>query len=549
MVVLPVERVEIVRNLYRDSLQLMKISESIKQIPGVIEVFIAMATEPNLRVLRDLGFAGTDDLSSISSSDLVVAVRASSEESLRSAFSRAMEMINNPESIYAEGGMEVFPDLDQAVAVLKDIDLAVISLPGNQVRDVALKLIDMGVNLFIFSDNVPVEHEVEIKRRALERDLLVMGPGAGTSIVSGVYLGFSNRVPRGPVGIAAAAGTGLQELSCILSQAGIGVSHGIGVGGNDVKDSVSGLMMIKALDLLDMDDSTEVISIVSKPPDRATLEKIIDHASRSLSKRVVAGFIGWDPGLSPRSSGGDRVVFGRTIHQTALAVARELGGDAYRSLSSTIDVGFSSIARDVERIRSRLAEPKRRRSLRGLYVGGTLAYEAQVVASRFIDELYSNAPLPGVGFLEDPFRSIASSIIDLGAEEFTRGRVHPMIDPSIRCLRLLKEASDPSVGVVLMDFVLGYGAHNDPAGYHARYIAQAREIAERDGRDLVFIARVVGVSGDPQNLDLQVDKLRGMGVYIYPSNAIASLVASLAVSDMDLDRAEHHYRDLVSLGG
>ncbi len=514
------------RGLYRDSVQLMRISEEAKGIKGVLDAAIIMGTELNKRLLRERGLL-TVEGEGAGENDLVVA--------LKIAEGYDPDRIRDEiEKLLRGGGArgEYYYSVESAIEAIGGADLALISIPGEYVKDIALPLIEKGIHLHIFSDHVPIEDEVVIKKKAIENNVLVMGPEAGTSIISGVGIGFANAVERGGVGIIAAAGTGLQELSVLLSNGGLGVSHGIGVGGRDLKSGVGGLSTLFSIDLLERDESTDVIAIVSKPPSRDVAEKIISYIRSRASKKYVICFMGSDMhGWIVEN----RIIGVSTLHSAALATAHFYGEKQYTSMDKyllpDIEEFINVIGREVRN------RGGRRGFVRGLYTGGTLAYEAQYLLGKIIGPVYSNTPLhPGYG-LDDPWVSYKHTVVDLGSEEFTKGRPHPMIDPSIRVERIVREARDRDVGVILMDFVLGYGSHPNPVEAHLEAIDEAFKIAERDGRYLTIIAHVAGTPKDPQNMEREIELLRNRGVYVFNSNALASIAAGfIAIGETGHDR-------------
>ncbi|NLJ79742.1 MAG: FdrA family protein, partial [Firmicutes bacterium] len=156
--------------------------------------------------------------------------------------------------------------------------------------------------------------------------------------------------------------------------------------------------------------------------------------------------------------------------------------------------------------------------LRGLYTGGTLCYETLLVLSRELGDIYSNIPLRSELRLEDKDKSYRHTALDLGSDEYTQGRPHPMIEPSIRAERILAEAADQELAVLLLDVVLGYGAHRQPVAAMAAQIKKARQAAAERGGKLVIAASVTGTDQDPQNRRAQVEQLEELGVYVLPSN-------------------------------
>ncbi len=502
------------RGLYRDSVQLMRLSEEARRIEGVVDAAIVMGTDLNKRLLGERGLL-TVDGEAAGEGDLIIAVKVADGVDVEVVRERIEELLRG-----GGVGEGYYYSVESAIEGLGGADLALISIPGEYVRELALDLIEKGIHLHIFSDHVPLEDEVIIKRKALEKGVLVMGPEAGTSIISGVGLGFANAVERGGVGIVAAAGTGLQELSVLLSNAGLGISHGIGVGGRDLRVEVGGLSTLFSIDLLERDESTDVIAIVSKPPSHEIADKVLSYIRTSTLKKYVVCFMGSGlRGWIVR----DRVLGSSTLHSAAMAVAYFYGDDVYRRVGEYLIPDLDRVL-DIIKGEVRL-KGGRKGFVRGLYTGGTLAYEAQYLLREILGPIYSNAPLDPRYRLDDPWVSRDHSIIDLGGEEFTKGRPHPMIDPSIRVDRVIQEARDSGVSVLLLDFVLGYGSHPSPVEAHIDAIEEAFKVAREDGRHLTIIAHVIGTPNDPQNMEHEIRLLEEHGVHVFRSNALASIVA------------------------
>ncbi|MEB3859708.1 MAG: hypothetical protein LRS43_00700 [Desulfurococcales archaeon] len=527
---MPLVRNIVKRNFYRDSVQLLHITEKLKEVEGVENAAILMGTSLNKEILQKEGLL-TEEGARATEDDMIIAVAAESEDALARALETAEKLLAG------EAGEAEYHSIDSAIRALGGADIAVISVPGQHVRDLALDLLERGVNLFIFSDHVPLAHEAEIKSKAIEKRLLVMGPAAGTSIIGGIAIGFANKVRRGPIGLVAAAGTGLQEVSSLVSNAGAGVSHGIGVGGGDVKREVGGIMTLFSMDILDRDRGTEIIGVISKPPDPEVESRIV-AASLKLGKPVVLCFIGGRGAQlgEARGRGGENVYFAKSLHSatlTLLDIYEDLGYG--KTVKPVID--YRELASLAGKEISRL-EPGQSR-LRGLFTGGTLTFEGLVMLEGKLDDLYSNTPIGHVKELADPFKSEGNSIVDMGEEEFTRGRPHPIIDPTLRNKRLIEEARDPSVAVIMMDFVLGYGAHRDPVGSHIEAIREARKIAEEDGRYISFLAHVIGTPEDPQGLERQVEKLKAENIIVLPTNALM-VVLSYMIAGRETDESKIH---------
>ncbi|MDI6884285.1 MAG: acyl-CoA synthetase FdrA [Hadesarchaea archaeon] len=501
------------RNEYRDSVVLMRISKQLEELEGVQKASAIMATENNKQLLKDAGLL-TDDIARAAPNDLAVAVDAASAELAENAIAAIEGML--AEKPAAERGELVYKTLAAATATAADSNLVLISVPGPFAAREAMRALRDGKHVFIFSDGVPVEDEVKLKRLGEERGLLVMGPDCGTAIINGVGLGFSNVVRRGPIGIVGAAGTGIQQVSSLVDE--VGVSHAIGTGSNDPKEAIGAITMRAGLKLLAGDPDTKVVVVVSKPPAPKVAREVL-KVIKGINKPAVVNFIGGSPaevkrvGLVPADTLEDAAV-------KAMALAR---GEKPKSIL------FSQKPAEIKKIvrsESKRLKPKQK-YIRGLYSGGTFCYEAMLILRKLVGGVYSNTPLDPKLKLADVHRSQKHTCVDLGTGVYTVGRPHPMIDFRFRQERLLREAADPETAVILFDIVLGYGAHPDPAGEIAPTIQEAKKIAERDGRYLPVVASVCGTQGDPQGLAAQEKKLRDVGVVVMPSNAQAVRMAAL----------------------
>jgi succinyl-CoA synthetase alpha subunit len=491
---------------YHDSVSLMLIARELTNLAGVTDAAVVMATEANKGVLRNAGLL-TSEVEAASVNDLVIAVSAPEETALH-ALAEAEKLLHKKQESAEEGTYRP-KTLRGACRSNPAANVAVISVAGRYAAAEAWDALHHGLHVLLFSDNVALEEEIALKRYAVDHGLLLMGPGAGTAILNGVALGFANVIPPGPVGIVSAAGTGLQEVSTLLAKHGVGITQGIGTGGRDLKEEVGGLMMLAGLEALQADDDTRVIVLVSKPPSESIARKVLAQATRSPKPTVIC-FMGWDQGTQiPKP-----LHLARTLEEAALR-ASALAGSPSRSAAET-----PSTSPNVSFAPSQ-------RYLRGLFSGGTLCYEAQVIwRDRLTAPVFSNAPLSPAQHLPDSTHSQGHTAVDLGEEEFTVGRPHPMIDNDLRIRRLLQEARDPETAVILLDVVLGYGAHGDPAAELAPAVQQAQQIAREAQRQLVFVASVTGTEGDPQGLTRQVRALESAGVLVCPSNAAAARLVS-----------------------
>jgi FdrA protein len=467
---------------YYDSVVLMAVSRDVAAHAGVTAAAVVMGTPVNLGLLERQGFSLPSPRPG--PNDLVLALRAEDGDGLGAAITLVDERL----SARSAGGqvLENRPrSTRSAVGRRQELSLALVSVPGPSAAYEVGEALAAGLHVFCFSGGISLADEALLKQRALESGLLLLGPECGTAIVDGVGLGFANAVAPGPVGIVGASGTGIQEIACLLDLAGVGVSQAIGVGGRDLSAQVGGAMTVRALELLAEDEATEVIVVVSKPPGPGVAERI-EAAAGEAGKPVVTELLG--PGS--------------TLEAAAERATALIGGTFPAPPTSSLH-----------------ATPG---ALRGLFSGGTLCTEAMIIATEALGSIYSNVPLRPEWTLVDFHASRGHTFIDFGDEEFTDRRAHPMIDPSLRLERLDREASDPEVGVVLLDVVLGRGAHPNPAEVFAPAVEAA--LSRRPG-GLTVVASLCGTAADPQGLDVQAARLEEAGALVMRGTARATRVA------------------------
>lgn len=480
----PITRCAVRAGSYHDSIVLMRLQRALAGLPGVIDAGVIMATPAN----RDLLAAGGFELNaSANPDDLLVAVKAESETAAAEALARVDALLrvrsaDSTEDYRPRSLAAAFKQLPEARWVL-------VSVPGRYAADVAGEALEQGRNVFLYSDNVPVEREVDLKRRARDKGLLVLGPDCGTAWLGGVGLGFANRVRRGSIGLIGASGTGLQAVMSRIHALDGGISQAIGTGGRDLSAEVGGITAEQALDLLRRDPETQVVVLIAKPPDPEVGSRLLAKA-QAMGKPVVVHFLGAP--LPGRRLG--NVSFAATLSEAAELAVSLLPGTAGAS---------PAVANRQKTAGEAPAVPGGR--IRGLFSGGTLAYEALLGLSAFLSPVWSNL---GKHRLDDPLHSREHTILDLGADEFTVGRLHPMIDPDLRLRRLRQEAADPEVGLILLDVVLGEGSHADPAGELVPHIAEAR-------RSVEVAAIVIGTDADPQGLETQISTLEAAGARVF----------------------------------
>jgi FdrA protein len=493
-----VTRYDVRRGSYYDSVVLMQLQRGLIGLPGILDAGVVMATPAN----RDLLAANhlLPDSVTASPDDLLIVVKAESESS-------ASDAINQVDSLLAKKRSSVSQDfrprsLSAAAKQLPEADWVLISVPGRYAASVARDALDLGKHVFLYSDNVSLEDEIALKKTACEKGLLVMGPDCGTAIINGIGLGFANRVRRGSIGLVGASGTGLQAVTAHIHNLGGGISHAIGTGGRDLKSEVGAITAQQALDLFARDPETKVIVLISKPPSSEVATQLIS-AAQETGKPVVIYFIGYP---APARK------IGNVHFAISLSEAAELAVEIGDQRPATIE-----------------KSPRKASSLylRGLFSGGTLAYETLLGLQPTLSPIYSNAPITNYQLLKDPLHSECHTIIDLGDEFFMVGRLHPMIDNDLRIRRMKQEAADEQVGMMLFDVVLGEGSHMDPAG---ELVPVIDEIRKMRSRELEFVAIVIGTAEDPQNIQSQMDQLNEVGVTVFRTVSEAVEYISLRFS-------------------
>ena len=500
-----IQRTLILKDRYLDSVVLMALAGRLKAQPGVEEASAQMGTEANLALLREAGLLD-EAAAAAGPTDLVVAVVAADGAQAEQALEQVEELLQGPRPGGAAGARDPAgapaQTTEEALSRLPEASVALISLPGAYVLHEGLRALDLGLHLFVFSDNVPVAAEVQLKELGRQRGLLVMGPDCGTSILDGVAMGFANVVPRGPVGIIGASGTGIQELSCLLARRGVGVHQAIGVGGRDLSAEVGARSMLQALELLDGDPAVEVIVLLSKPPDPAVAERVF-VAAAAAKTRCVLCLLGGDPAQA-RAHG---LAFAARLDDADRVVAALLDGAQPDAAAPVLSDALKAQAAAA----AAALEPSRHKVV-GLFSGGTLRSEARQVLS---EEL--GVPLEALAKDVVPDSPGQHVLLDLGDDRYTQGRPHPMIDFSERQAQLRATVADPSCAVVLLDCVLGHGAHADPAGELAPLLSELRS----PGGPCV-VASVTGTAADPQPYGPQRARLESAGVVVLESNAEAA---------------------------
>lgn len=500
---------KIKKNTYLDSISLMSISTEANNIEHVEQAMIGMGTDMNKEVIDNVGMT-VDGVKEATTGDLMIVIQTEKEEQLETAMEEVEKLFIRKED-KTESKEKTYTSIRSA-AEAKDSNIAVISVNGLYAAREAREALENDLHVMLFSDNVSIEDEVELKKTAHEKGLLMMGPDCGTAIINNVGLCFANEVRKGSIGIVGASGTGSQELSVRIHEFGYGVSQLIGTGGRDLSEEVGGIMMLDGMRALEEDPDTEVIVLISKPPAKSVEKKVLEEVNKS-KKPVVIWFLGGDEKTIRDSKGH----YAKRSKEAAIQAVVLAGADEDSLDKHSLNLPL------IKEIQEKL-KPEQK-YIRGLFTGGTLCDEAMLATKEYYDEVYSNVSSDEKYQLEDVNKSHHHTFIDLGSDEFTDGKPHPMIDPTTRIDRFMEEAADPEVGVILLDFVLGYGSHEDPVGVMAPAIKEAKEKAEAEGRHLEIIGYVLGTEEDRQNLDEQNDKLDRLGVTLSSSSQNLGLLA------------------------
>lgn len=505
------------KNSYQDSINLMLLTNSISSIEGVNKAQIMMGTPANKDIYKAAGLY-TEELEAAESNDMAIVIDTDNEKLIDEVLEKIEQYLKD-QSISSKGQeYETVRTWDRAKKALPDATLALISVPGQYAAEEAEKALDLGLHTFLFSDNVPIEDEVRLKKKAHEKGLLVMGPDCGTGILDGIPIAFANVVKKGRIGIVGASGTGIQEVSAIIDRLGEGVSHAIGTGGRDLKEPVGAITMMDGIRALENHSQTEVICIISKPPAKAVRNEVVDLL-QSVTKPVVAIFLGEKP-----TQYEGNVYQAYTLEETARIAVDLAQGNEIKS-------NYNSRDYEVEQIQLKPEQT----AIKGLYSGGTLASEAAVLIS---DALGLGSEITN----EDGYvlKRDGHVVVDLGDDKYTQGKPHPMIDPGTRAAFIEEAGADEKTAVIVLDFVLGYGSHDDMASALLPSIKKAVAQANSEGRTLPIVASVCGTEGDPQDYQAQKQLLKEAGIIVKDNNNEAVRTA-LAIVGLKVNDVEKPY--------
>ena len=391
------------KNQYYDSVFLMGISKRISDAKGVQQNAVLMGNDTNKKLLSNIGIQDTQ-IDAAHPNDLIVAVIADTPQIVNDVLDKLDEYLQGSVQSVSVSSLHSFED---GLAQKPDANLVAISVPGEYAAREANKALESGLNVFLFSDNVSIDDELGLKQLAVEKNLLLMGPDCGTSLIGGAGIGFANVIRKGSIGVISASGTGLQEFSCQVHNAGFGISHAIGTGSHDLSDKIGGLTTLMALDALEADPQTKVITIISKPPGTNTLEKLSERL-KTCKKPVVGCFLGIQKEIEAGTS------FQRA----------HLIDDAVKLSITQIDDKPVSLQdqfthQELERISQEMASwSSQQKYIRGLFAGGTFCYQFQQIFMDADIPVYSNAPLDMKYKLADPDHSIEHTFVDMGDDHF-----------------------------------------------------------------------------------------------------------------------------------
>lgn len=507
-------------NTYMDSIFLMRATKAVKNLQGVDQAVVVMGTELNKTVLMDVGRL-TPEAKEAGPGDLIISLEVSSEEAV-AAVSQAIDDMSSGKGGGTAAAQEArYTTIPMAAKAHKELNLAVISVPGEFAADEAKKALDHGLNTFIFSDNVKLDDEVKLKELAEEKGLFVMGPGCGNSVIGGISLGLMSVVSKGRIGIVGASGSGIHEIAALITQKGLGISQAIGTGGRDLSKEAGGSTMLRGIDYLDNDPDTDVIVLVSKPPYPDTAAKIYKRVE-TCKKPVVIDLLGGKA---------------EEVHAVGAYAPEclEQAADMAAALAKGEKPDEKPYLEEIKKQMISLAEEERKKLgkeqkfVRGLFCGGTHSEETILILNGLVKELSANVSFGGAKLLLSPHVSVGNSLVDMGDEEFTKGKPHPVMDPSILNDRLMKEGTDPETAVILFDMLLGYGAHEDPVGCIEDTLKAVSRQAKEENRYVSMVAAITGTQLDPQDLGLQKKRLEDLGVKVMDSTAKAAVLAGLIV--------------------
>lgn len=486
------------KQTYFDSVTLMLIGSQVKKLEGIDNAVVGMCTDYNIDSLKRLEMYKTE-FDGLTPNDLIICIGAKDQATAEAGIAEVEKRLLSRKKSSGDSSEMAPTTQEEAARRLPEANVVLISVPGEYAAREAEQALKNGRHVMLFSDNVTIEEELRLKTLGVSKELLVMGPDCGTAIINGTPLAFANAVRHGNIGLVAASGTGLQEVTSTIHRLGCGISQAIGVGGRDLSEKIGGKMTIMATKALAEDPETRVIVLISKPPAESVMKSLF-AAFKNIGKAVVVYFIGADS---------------KVIEEQGFVAARNLEDAAIKACDLSADETHQPEYSD-SLIESLAKDCKiKGKHLRGLYSGGTLCDEAQRILQPLLNEIFSNTPIKDCKEMPDVYKSEGHCIIDLGDDLFTRGKAHPMIDSDYRSERMVQEILDQDAGLICFDVVLGYGSHPDMAGEMTAAIKRGRE---KSGNQPILAACICGTEDDPQNYHKQKAILEEAGVVVFPTN-------------------------------
>lgn len=508
------------KNLYLDSIFLMNATQKIMKLDDVSDAVVVMGTDMNKTLLAEFG-AEAAEYGQASPSDLVLSLKVTKPESMDEALALLEEMLH-AKTGPAGDKAKSYPTLAAALDANCEANLVFISVPGEFAGAEAEKALNKGASVFIFSDNVPLETEVRLKNLAREKDLWVMGPGCGTTVINGISIGMMSSIGRGPIGIVGASGSGIHEIAALIDRGGSGITQAIGTGGRDLSKDVGGITMSRGIQWMLDDEATRVIVLVSKPPHPEVSEKLLKQVQAG-GKPTVVFFLGGNELKVPEG-----IHRAYTLEEAAAKAVQLAKGETPKAQDHPAMLK-AALADKAKAAKAKLKPTQK--WLRGLYCGGTHNEETILMLKGLLPKIHANVGFGGATLLESAKKSVEHSLIDIGDEEFTLGKPHPVVEPSILNERLIAEALDPAVAVLVFDLLLGYGANADPVEAISPALETINKTLAKEGRTVALAATITGTDRDPQNYARQCEKLEAFGVAVFPSNAQAAIYAGLIAAN------------------
>lgn len=488
-------------NSYYDSVTLMSLTKKALNIEGIENVLIAMGTVMNKNLASKM-IENKEVFEKITENDLFILI-VIKNESLKE------DIINNIENLFNQKDKDnkeiEYTDISQVVKEHEDVNLAIISIPGEYAFREAMKALKNNLHVMLFSDNMSIDEEIKLKEYAISKNLLLMGPDCGTSVINNIGLCFSNKIKKGNIGIVGASGTGIQEAIVQLSKKGLGISQAIGTGGRDLKKEVGGLMMLSGLEALNNDPQTEIIVLISKPPAKEVEKKIFEKL-KTINKKKIIYFIDGEK----IKNNSENMIFVNSLLEIA-------------EVCSSIKLNKKITEDQIKYIENYKSYIKNKNII-GLYCGGTLCAESLALLREYVNNLRSNVAKKDSELLLDLENFDGNVLIDLGDDHFTKGKAHPMIDPSIRLIEIEKAVNKNNTGIIILDFEIGYGANENPVEETYNLIKKLQNKLKQENKKILFITYLCGTEEDYQGYEKNKKLLEEISLTVNSNEEISNII-------------------------